>query len=105
MNDPILREFLTKSEPLKPKIKMCRLFGSRAKGSERPDSDYDLFLVVTDDFMLSDKDKLYDIVMDILLDTGRLVSLKIFKEKEFHRLTKLQTPFMENVIRDGIQIG
>jgi hypothetical protein len=30
---------------------------------------------------LKDKSKLYDGVMDVLLETGRLVSLKIRKEK------------------------
>ena len=105
MADTVLSQFISRIKNLKKKIKASYLFGSRARGTERPDSDYDLLLVVTQDFSLSDKDKLYDGVMDILLETGRLISLKIFKEREFQRLRELETPFIENVLREGIKIG
>lgn len=49
--------------------------------------------------------KLYNLVMDVLLDTGRLISLKIFKKEEFERFCKLETPFVENVLKEGIKIG
>ena len=84
-NDSILTTFLKKSAALRHKIQRIYIFGSRARGTERPDSDYDLLLVVSADFSLKDKDLLYDAVMDILLDTGKLVSLKIFKENQYIR--------------------
>ena len=89
---------------MRPRIKRIVLFGSRAKGTERPDSDYDLLLVVTqkDDELV---DVLYEAVMDVLLAHGRLVSLKIFQEKEFARLQALQSPFMQHVEREGILVG
>jgi len=90
---------------LKNKIKIIYLFGSRARRDERPDSDYDLRLVMTDDFSLRDKSRLYDCVISVLLETGKLVSLKIRKEKEFERLRRLETPFMQNVLKEGIRIG
>ena len=105
MADTILSQFISRTKDLQKKIQAAYLFGSRARATERPDSDYDLLLVVTQDFSLSDKDKLYDGVMDILLETGRLISLKIFKEREFQRLRELETPFIQNVLREGIKIG
>ncbi len=102
--DPILSKFL-KSSGSNKKIRKVFLFGSRARGTERPDSDYDLLLVVTPAFTQSDKDKLYDCVMDILLESGRLVSLKIFKEPVFKRLMNLGTPFMTHIKKEGIKIG
>ena len=78
---------------------------ARARGTERPDSDYDLLLVVREDFSLAEKDSLYDQVIDILLETGRLISLKIFKQKEFQRLRDLNTPFLSRVLKEGVKVG
>lgn len=105
IKDPVLMKFTQWTKTLKGKILAIYLFGSRARGTERPDSDYDLFLVVTDDFSRKDKSRLYDGVMEVLFETGRLVSLKIRKEREFQRLRKLQTPFIESVLQEGIKIG
>lgn len=89
---------------LRRRIERIYLFGSRAKGTERPNSDYDLLIVAPapDKEFKSD---IYDIVVDILLETGRGVSLKIFKTGEFNRLRKMQTPFMQNVLKEGIRLG
>ena len=105
MTDPIIQRFLKKAGSIKQKIQAVYLFGSRARGTERPDSDYDLLLVVREDFSLSEKDALYDQVIDILLDTGRLVSLKIFKQTNFQRLRDLNTPFVSRVLAEGVQVG
>ncbi len=104
-NDPILVRFARGARLLKGKIKKIYLFGSRARGTEKPYSDYDLLLVVSNPFTLEDKSKLYDVVVDILADTGDVVSLKIFKQKAFDHLRGIPTPFMKNVMREGIQIG
>lgn len=70
----------------------------------RTDSDYDLFLVVKKrEAKLVDA--LYEAVIDVLLATGRLISLKIFPEEEFVRLSKMGTPFMKAVQNEGIDIG
>ena len=105
MDDPILQRFLERLVPIGQMIRAIYIFGSRAKGTHRPDSDYDLLVVVNDAFTLKEKSVLYDIVIDILLDTGRLVSLKIFKEPEFQRLKNLNTPFMRHVLTEGMKVG
>ena len=40
--DPIVTRFSNSIEWLGPKLKALYFFGSRARGAERPDSDYDL---------------------------------------------------------------
>ena len=105
MNDPVIQPFLERCRSLKNKIKAVYLFGSRAKGTARPDSDYDLLLVVSDAFSLSDKGALYDQVIDTLLESGRLVSLKIFREQVFRRLCDLRTPFTTHVVKEGRKLG
>jgi uncharacterized protein len=102
--DPVLQEFLAQISALKPRIERIILFGSRARDDWSPDSDYDLLLIVDKkDFAL--RDRLYDAVVDVLLKTGRQISLKIFPREEFERLSHLQTPFIKNVLAEGIALG
>jgi predicted nucleotidyltransferase len=105
MNDPIVRQFLERCRLFGEKIRAIYLFGSQATGTARPDSDYDVLLVVNDAFSLADKSLLYDGVIDILLDTGRLVSLKIFREQAFQKLCEMRTPFMSHVLTEGVKLG
>lgn len=103
-DDPILSEFIRRIAPFRPRIRQVILFGSRARGTHRHDSDYDLLLVVDrkDEDLL---DVLYEAVMDVLLAHGRLVSLKIFARQEFDRLQALRTPFMTQVVEEGVPLG
>ncbi|MBI3324483.1 MAG: nucleotidyltransferase domain-containing protein [Candidatus Omnitrophica bacterium] len=105
MSDPIIDRFLERCHAMGDKIQAVHLFGSRAKGTARPDSDYDLLLVVGQGFSLDDKDVLYGGVMEILLETGRLVSLKIFRESKFEKLCEMRTPFMRHVLTEGVKLG
>ncbi|MCX7795286.1 MAG: nucleotidyltransferase domain-containing protein [bacterium] len=104
MRDKIIEEFLQKITPIRGRILEMYLFGSRARDDWRPDSDYDI-LIVLENKENEVIDKLYDAVIDILLSTGKLISLKIFLLKEFERLKSLQTPFISNVLNEGIKIG
>jgi predicted nucleotidyltransferase len=100
--DLVVERFLASLPPGRG-LKEVYLFGSRCRGDCRPDSDYD-FLLVVEKKEHETISKLYDIVMDILLDTGRLVSLKIFTAAEFERLKAIPTPFMENILKEGIRL-
>ncbi len=104
IDDPVLDDFLQRIDPVRQEIKQIVLFGSRARGDYAFDSDYDLLLVVVkkNDRLV---DVLYEAVMDVLLGCGRLVSLKVFEEKEFTRLRALHSPFMEQMGREGILLG
>lgn len=104
MNDKIVTQFLELIHPLMEHIEEIYLFGSRCRDDWRPDSDYDI-LIVLDKKDRVIIDKLYDAVMDILLSTAKLVSLKIFTSSEFNRLKSIPTPFISNVMSKGIKIG
>lgn len=104
MNDEIIKKFLELILPFEKQIKEIYLFGSRCRDDWRPDSDYDILIVLeTKDRVVIDG--LYDAVMDVLLATGKLISLKIFTISEFNRLKSIPTPFMDNVITKGKKLG
>jgi predicted nucleotidyltransferase len=101
--DAVLADFLTRIDAVRPMIDRLILFGSRARGDHRPDSDYDLLVVARRDPALLDA--LYDAVMDVLLTHGRLVSLKVLGPREFERLRALETPFLSRVTAEGVPVG
>ena|SRR5881409_2879577 len=103
-SDETLRLFLNRIAGVRGEIRHLILFGSRARGDARSDSDYDLLVVVAKrtNALL---DALYDAVMETLLVSGRLVSLKIFVGSEYERLNKLSTPFMRRVREQGVPLG
>jgi predicted nucleotidyltransferase len=100
--DPVLKMFLENIQAINGRIERVYLFGSRARKTFRPDSDYDLLIVVEDK---SIKDKVYDITIDIFCKTNADISLKIIKKEDFEKLKILPTPFIENVITEGIRIA
>lgn len=104
MKDVVIERFLDMISPFIDDIKEIYLFGSRCRDDCRPDSDYDILIVLErkDRIII---DKLYDAVMEILLSTNRLLSLKIFTTSEFNRLKSIPTPFMSNVLQEGIKLG
>ncbi len=102
--DGITERFMDLLKPLKGNIKEVYLFGSRCRDDWRPDSDYD-FLIIVDKKERDVISRLYDAVMDILLDTGRLISLKVFSLSEFNRLKSIPSPFICNVLNDGVRLG
>lgn len=104
VNDEVITGFLNSISPLMDSIKGIYLFGSRCRDDWRPDSDYDI-LIVFDKKERQLIDRCYDAVMDVLLETGKLVSLKIFSLSEFNHFKSIPTPFIENVLKEGVQIG
>ena len=102
--DPVLRQFLTKITPLRNKIEKIILFGSRARGDEKPYSDYDILVVVPQKDMRL-KRSIRDAAFDVFLSLGRDISVKVLSLADFERTSALPTPFMKNVLRDGVLIG
>jgi predicted nucleotidyltransferase len=79
------------------------LYGSEARGDARPDSDFDLLVLVPDE--LNDHDvallrmdvfgKLYDIMLNDLVDIAPL----ILRHRTWN---ERKTPFTANVMREGV---
>lgn len=44
--DPVIRRFLLLLKPIRKEIKSVYLFGSRSRDDWRPDSDYDILIVL-----------------------------------------------------------
>ena len=104
MPDAPLCQFMEGIAPVRARVRRLILFGSRARGDQRPDSDCDV-LVVVDRRTPELLELLYDRVMDVLLTHGRVVSLKVLEEKQWDRIRALDTPFVTHVAAEGRPLG
>lgn len=79
------------------------LFGSKARGDARRDSDIDLLVVCkSEDWRIADT--VYGVATDVLLETGFSLSPKVVSLKEYERMKESPMPFYENVLKEGISV-
>jgi len=77
------------------------LYGSRAKGTDHHQSDWDvLILLSSDSFSPEIERKITSPLYDLEFDTGEIISPGVYSKKEWHCKHRV-TPFYNNVIREG----
>jgi len=98
-HDPVLGRFRTMvAELYGDRLDRVVLFGSRARGDFRLESDYDVavFLREIDGFW-DEVRRLADMTTDILIDTGAVISAKPFRSDAY----TAALPLMDEIRRDG----
>jgi predicted nucleotidyltransferase len=98
--DAALQHFVERVRSLPSPPDLVVLYGSRARGDARPDSDYDL-LIVLPNRKSPVVDTLYDIVMEIQLRYIRLFSLLLFSREEFERARARHEAVVRNALQEG----
>lgn len=79
------------------------LFGSRARGDEKKESDWDI-IVLTDYPINLDKEREFrNHLYDLELETGEPFSLFAYSKNDWNTRQKV-TPFYMNVTREGISL-
>ena len=101
MNTQIFENIRTLKHQLLPNDRMI-LFGSQARGDARPDSDWDLLLLLNKPKKEeSDEDKAFEFVL-MGWDYGAYLSIKLYTENDWEK--RKYSPFYENVVNEGIEI-
>ena len=83
------------------RIERIVLFGSRARGDARPDSDYDVAVFLRDfhDFG-EEAGRIAEIETDILYDTGAVINALPFPAGAYHGASRL----MHELRREGLDL-
>ncbi|WKZ60627.1 MAG: nucleotidyltransferase domain-containing protein [Cyclobacteriaceae bacterium] len=77
------------------------LYGSRARGTMRPDSDWDLLILLNKDNITADVEKSVTYPLyDLEFETGQVISPMVYSEKEWRTKHRV-TPFYANIMREG----
>ncbi|HJU14950.1 MAG TPA: nucleotidyltransferase domain-containing protein [Stellaceae bacterium] len=100
--DPVLKRFRAALDALYgERIERVVLFGSRARGDARADSDYDLAVFIRGFGAFSaELDPLVEVGTDILYDTGAVINALPFPAGAYEE----RTGFMHELRRDGLDL-
>lgn len=79
------------------------LYGSRARGDARSDSDWDILLLTSNPVNLELERKYRDKLYDLELDTGESISLFIYSKDDWQTRQRI-TPFYQSVTQEGMRI-
>lgn len=93
-----IKEIILKEEP-HAKI---YLYGSRARGTQKRNSDWDLLILLDKPKLtFDDETKVAYPLYDLEFATGQMISPMIYTETEWNTKLKV-TPYYTNVMKDGI---
>ena len=101
-DDPVLARFRAAvAEAYGARVERIVLYGSRARGDHKPDSDYDIAVFIIDPGSFYDEsDRLAAITTDILEDTGAVISAMPFPAGVYRE----RTGFMHELRRHGLDL-
>lgn len=87
---------------LDPKTEVI-LYGSRARGDDHMDSDWDILILVENRSDIATERKFRKKLYDLELETGESFSVFVYSKHDWHKRQYI-TPFYQNVSREGLQI-
>ncbi len=102
-NDPVLKRFRAAvSDIYGERVERVVLFGSRARGDAREDSDYDIAVFLRDmDDRMAEMNRLADLSTAILDETGELISAMPYLAATYN---DPRMPLMYAIRSEGIDL-
>jgi len=104
--EEVIRQFLERISDRYDVVQTV-VYGSRARGTHRPDSDVDVAVLLRgnrQDF-ISAKLDMADAAFDVLLDTGILISALPVWETEWNYPDNYPNPkLLENINKEGVRL-
>jgi predicted nucleotidyltransferase len=77
------------------------LYGSRARGDERNDSDWDILILTDYSVDMTQERKFRDKLYDLELETGEPFSVFVYSKSDWQTKQRI-TPFYYNVTHEGL---
>ena len=90
----------TEIKRIDPKAKVI-LFGSRARGDAKRDSDWDLLILIDSQNIREKEDLFRDKIYDLELETGEIISMFVYNNKDWTSRHKI-TPLYKSIKKEGV---
>ena len=90
----------TEIKRIDPKAKVV-LFGSRARGDAKKDSDWDLLILIDSQNIRELEDLFRDKIYDLELETGEIISMFVYNNKDWTSRHKI-TPLYKSIKKEGV---
>jgi predicted nucleotidyltransferase len=78
------------------------LYGSHARNEATPDSDYDLLVLLNEDFTREKEEKIWDTIYDIELKHEIIISVLVHSRENWGHPLYQASPLHKNIDQDGI---
>ena len=95
----LIRKFVFDIDPKSEVI----LYGSRARGDEHKDSDWDILILTNYPVDLETERKFRNKLYDLELETGEAFSVFVYSKKDWRKKHRI-SPFYQNVNQEGIRL-
>lgn len=95
----MIRDYIDTIDPTTDVI----LYGSRARGDEKKDSDWDILILTEYSTNLMTERKFRDKLYDLELETGETFSVFVYSKSDWQTKQRI-TPFYHNVSQEGLWI-
>lgn len=79
------------------------LYGSRARGNERPDSDWDILILTEYPVDINKERQFRNALYELEIETGEPFSVFVYSKIDWDT-RQIITPFYTNVTREGISL-
>lgn len=99
----LLAECKTAIQEVAPEAGLI-LYGSRARGDAREDSDYDLLVLVDREADMELERAIVDRLVPLEVRTGQVLTVLVYSRAQWDSAQYRAMPFHKNVTREGVAI-
>ncbi|RPH34048.1 MAG: nucleotidyltransferase domain-containing protein [Bacteroidales bacterium] len=104
MRKDLIKDRISKSIHAKDPNAEAFLFGSRARGDNRKDSDWDIIILIDSNKVTNEiEDSFRDELYNIELESGQIISTFIYS-KIYWKTSLVYSPLYKSVNKEGIKL-
>ena len=104
MSSDVILENITRAIHKQDPTALAFLFGSRARGDNKPDSDWDIIILVNNKSVTNEiEDRFRDVLYNIELESGQIISTFIYTKSFWYKTLKF-SPLYKAVEKEGIKL-
>jgi uncharacterized protein len=104
MSNDVILDTITKAIHKQDPSAQAFLFGSRARGDNRSDSDWDILILIDSKYVSNEiEDKFRDDLYNLELETGQIISTFIYSKNYWRKKLRF-SPLYKSIKKEGIKL-